>query len=152
MSNEGGDGSDPSNSNGGPNHPTGGPSGPNHNGNNPITWVSHTNDGDIEEDSDTDKGYTEDVGSDDGDYGTAEDVGSWLKTVKNPINNILQSAEKLDSGETLSGLDKEKFEKITGLESGPYKETIQSWIQAAENDFNEARLSVDSKELNRTDK
>jgi hypothetical protein len=49
-------------------------------------------------------------------------------------------------------LDKEKFEKITGLESGPYKETIQSWIQAAENDFNEARLSVDSKELNRTDK
>jgi hypothetical protein len=49
-------------------------------------------------------------------------------------------------------LDKEKFDAIVGLESGPYKETVQSWIQAAENEFNEARRSVDSKELNRTDK
>jgi hypothetical protein len=71
MSNEGGDGSDPSNSNGGPNHPTGGPSGPNNNGNNPNTWVPHTNDGDNEKDylSNTDPEFTDDINSSDDDYG-----------------------------------------------------------------------------------
>lgn len=152
MSNEGGDAGDPSNSNGGPNPPAGGPSEPNNNGNNPDNGVPPTNNSDNEEDSDTDMEDSEEIESGDEDYKRMDELEDLLNTTNNPTNNIYRSAERLDNGETLSPEDDEKFNKITELKSGPYKEALQNRVRNSEKELDDVRARVAYKESNRTDK